>query len=84
MLGFKLGKKLPRWPRSSCFDILQTLADSFFFIRLGGNVKQPLIGGGVLNNCRCFPIHRKDHRALRLLELLDEVGGLAAERRQRY
>jgi hypothetical protein len=55
MLGFELGEKLPRWPCPSCFHILQTLTDSFVFIRAGGNIEQALIGLGILHHSRGLP-----------------------------
>src|SRR5208337_2662578 len=83
MLRFKLGEKLPRWPRPSRFHILQTLTDRFFFISPGGNVKQPLIGLGILHYSRGLPVYREHHGTLALLELLHKVAGLAPEGGQR-
>src|SRR5271157_1294087 len=69
LLGFKLGEKFPRGPRSSFFHIFQTPTDAFLRIRAGGKVEQALIGFGILHDGRCLPVYRQHHRALAFLKL---------------
>jgi len=67
MRGFKFVEELPRGPCSSFFHILQTLADAFLRVGTGGNVKQALIGLGVLHDGRGLPLHPKHHGRLLFL-----------------
>src|ERR1700674_1713245 len=83
MLGFELVEKLLRGPSFSFFRVLQALTDAFLCIDAGSDVEQALIGLGILHDGRCLPPHREHHRALALLELLDEVARPSAEGCQR-
>jgi len=50
MLGFELVEKLPYRPYAPVPCVLKTLTDALLSIRLRGDIKQALIGCGVLKN----------------------------------
>jgi hypothetical protein len=82
MLGSKLGEEFPSRTYPSLLDVLQSLPDPFASISESGDIEQPLISSGVLHHCLRFSFDSENHRPLRLLELLHEVAGAAAERRE--
>ena len=69
------------WDPAS-FGVLEALADAVFGIGFGSDVKQALVGFGVLHDGRRPPLHGQYHRAFGLLELFHEVAGPPAECRQ--
>jgi hypothetical protein len=83
MFATNLVKYLSRRASASVGNVIKPLADAFLCVGTGRNVKQALIGLGVLHDSRCLPLHREHHRALALLKLFHEVAGSAAEGRQR-
>jgi hypothetical protein len=60
-------------------DILQPLAESLFWINLGGEVEEALVFGGVLEDGLGFAVDGEDDGALGLLKLLNELDGVVAE-----
>src|SRR5208282_3037580 len=83
MFAANLVKHVSRRPSASVGYIVEPLTDAFLRIGSGGNVKQALIGFGVLHDGRRFSVHRQHNGAFALLELFHKVAGPAAERRQR-
>src|SRR5256886_8075380 len=59
--------------------VFEALPDALKRIGLRGDVKQPLIGFGILHDRFRLPIDRKNQRFLRLLEVLHELPWIAAE-----
>src|ERR1700738_4008606 len=59
--------------------ILDALADSLKCIGLCGDVKQTLIGFGILHNRLRLSIDRKNQRFLRLLEIFHELPRIPPE-----
>src|SRR5271170_5932225 len=62
MPGFKVLEKLPCRPDLPLFCVLQALSDALLRVGAGGNIKQALIGFGVLHDSRGFPLHRQHDR----------------------
>ena len=61
-------KCIARGTRTSLHHIIQALANTFFRISAGSDVKQPLIGCCVLDDCGCFSFNGQHYRGLALLE----------------
>jgi hypothetical protein len=57
-------KCLFRRARASVRYVIKSLTDAFLGIGAGSNVEQPLIGFGVLHDCRCLPLHGEHYGAL--------------------
>lgn len=57
MLCFEICEELPSWSRFALSCFFQALADTLAGVTAGRNVKQLLIGGGVLHDggCLAFP-----------------------------
>src|SRR5580704_2942988 len=83
MFAADLVKYLFRRASTSLGHVIKPLTDTFFCLDTGRNIEQALIGLGILDDSRSFPFHRKNHRALTLLELFHEVAGTSAESSQR-
>jgi hypothetical protein len=83
MERFEVFEKLTRRADLTLFQVLQTLTNTFFRVGSGGNVKQALIGAGVLDDSRGLTLHSEHQGALGSFELFYEIAGTAAERRQR-
>jgi hypothetical protein len=83
MFAANLVKYLSRRASASVGYVIKPLADAFLCIGAGGDVKQALIGFGILHDGGRLPLYRKHHGALALLKLFHEVAGPAAEGRQR-
>ena len=83
MPRFEVLENLARWAGPALFRVLQALTDTFSRISSGGDVKQPLIGFGVLHNGRGLPFHREHYGPLGLFQLLHEVAGPPPEGSQR-
>src|SRR5437660_4839818 len=84
--GMVAAKHLQRFTggtRTTLLYVFAALPDSLKSIGLCGNVEQALIGFGILHDRFRFPIDRKNHRFLRLFEMLHELPWIAAERRHR-
>jgi hypothetical protein len=79
MFAANLVEYFTRWPRSSMCYIIQTLPNSLFQIGMGGNIEQPLVCCGILDDRGCLSFHGKHDRALGLLELLYKVPGTPAK-----
>jgi hypothetical protein len=60
-------------------NIFKALPDAFVGIGFGGQLEEALIFGGVLEDDRGLALHGERNRALRCLDLLDQVGGLVEE-----
>jgi hypothetical protein len=63
----------------STVELFEALADAFTGIGFGGEIKQALVGGGILKNSFGLAVDGEDNGALRLLELLNKLGGVIAE-----
>jgi len=57
--------------------VIKPLPNRLEYIRLRGNVQQPLIGFRILNDSSSFSLHSENHRPFTLLDLLHEVAGPA-------
>src|SRR5271155_2579328 len=79
MLGFELVEEFPYRPGSSFPGVFESLADSFSGISARSEVKQALIGFGVLHDRSRLAFHREHNRALALLQLLHEFARPPAE-----
>jgi hypothetical protein len=75
MLAANLVKDFSGGAGASVCHILQTLTDTLFGVRSGGDVQQALVGFRVLDNGGGFSVHRKHHRAFGLPELFHKVTG---------
>ena len=63
MFATNLVKYLSRRASASVGNVIEPLGDAFLRVGTGCNVKQTLIGLGVLHDSRCLPLHREHHRA---------------------
>jgi hypothetical protein len=70
-------------PRAASVNIVKALPYSLGGIRLSGQVKETLIGLGILDHCSRLPIHGQDHGAFGFFEVLHHFGGMVAKRRHR-
>ena len=64
MFAANFVKYLSRRARASVCYVIKPLTDAFLGIGAGSNVEQPLIGFGVLHNCRGFSLHGEHYGAL--------------------
>jgi hypothetical protein len=83
MPHFEVLKKLPCVADLALFRVLQALTDTFLRIASGGDVKEALIGLGILYDCGSLALHSEHHGALGLFQLFHEIAGPAAESCQR-
>jgi hypothetical protein len=83
MSGFKLGEELSKRPSSASCGVTQALTDSFTGVGLGRNIEQPLVCFRILDDRSSLSLDSEHHRPLTPLELLHEVAGAAAKRRER-
>jgi hypothetical protein len=80
---FEFRKELLNRPDFSPLRVFKPLPNCFLEIRLGGKIKQALVGSCVLNHGGRLSFHRENHRTFRLSQLLHEVSGPAPEGRKR-
>ena len=83
MRGFEFGEKLLRVASASSLGLLQSLANSFAGVGAGGDIEQPLIRCGILNDGLGFAFHGEHYRSLALLQLLHEITRTPAKSRER-
>src|ERR1700691_6257837 len=83
MFAANLVKYLSRRTGTTVCNIVPTLTDAFLGVGAGGKIEQALIGFSILHNGSCFSVDRDHHWAFGLLELLHEIAGRPAKRRQR-
>jgi hypothetical protein len=83
MLAPEYFKSFPRRTHTTFLYILNALSDSLSGICVGGDVKQTLMGFGILHDRFRLSIDCKNQRFLRLLEMLHELPGIAPECRHR-
>jgi hypothetical protein len=83
MKRFEFAEELLCRPDSALTQVLQSLTNAFPCVGPRCDVQQALVGFRVLNNRRSFPVHGQNDRTLALLDLLEELGGAAAEGGQR-
>ncbi len=83
MPRFKFREEVSGGSELAVFHVFATLADSFPGVGLGGEVEQPLVGGGVLHEGSGLSLNGQHHGTFAFLELLQEFARAAAERRQR-
>ena len=57
MRDFELVEKFPRGPGVSFFRTFRTPPDTFLGADAGSNIKESLIGFGLLRENGCFPLH---------------------------
>ena len=57
MGGFELGEKLSYRLELSFSLVVEALTNSLFGVRARGNIEEALIGCGILDDRRRFPIH---------------------------
>jgi hypothetical protein len=53
--------------------VIKPLADSFVYVGASGDVEQPLIGSGILDDRFGLALHGENHRPPALLELFHEI-----------
>src|ERR1035437_2248016 len=83
MRGFEFGEKLLSVAPSSLPGLQQSLANPFASVGAGGDVEQPLIGSGILDDGLGFALHCQHHGPLAFLELLHEIPGAPAKSGER-
>src|SRR5437870_7934314 len=83
MGGFEFSKELFDIPALAPLGLFEALANSLVRVGAGGDVKEPLIGLGVLDNSGSLAFHREHHWAFGLLELFHKDAGPATKGSQR-
>src|ERR1700723_2892150 len=83
MRGFEFGKEILDVAAFAPLCLAEALANALTGIAAGSEVKEALIGLGILNHGNSLASHREHNGAFALLELLHEVAGPAAESGQR-
>src|SRR5689334_6326696 len=73
MRGFELGEEFLRVPSLPCFRLLQPLPDAFAGISARRNVKQALIGFGILHDGGSLALDGEHDGAFAFLELFYEI-----------
>src|ERR1700687_4058587 len=72
-------QRFPRGTRAALLHILKTLPDSLSSIDLRGDIKQALIGSGILHDCFGLSINGNHQLFLGLLKVLHELRGISPE-----
>jgi hypothetical protein len=79
MSAAELFQGFPRRAHPTLLYILKALTDSLQCVGLGRNIKQALIGFGILHHRFCFSIDGEDQGLLGLLKMLDKFRWIAAK-----
>ncbi|HUH62187.1 MAG TPA: hypothetical protein VLZ50_04270 [Terracidiphilus sp.] len=82
MRRFELSEKLSRRADPSLSGIFESLANPFASIGTGGNIKQSLVGFGILHDGGGLASNRQHHWPFGLFELSQKPAGAPAKSRQ--